>query len=164
MRSRYLILFCRLNHGAGQSCLLFCYFCIAVCSFAFGTHVNFFLKDLSLGSNTSLLSIFIDVNTIQFSQVTESPPNYLKSDFKSANNLWARNSKYWIHWQDRRRQNCERKLYFFQINMYTHWSKSRNTSYSTKSCGSDPELWFPLSLFMEIRILSQSFQMMEKDD
>lgn len=135
-----------------------------VCSFGFGSHVHFSLKDLSLGSNIGSLSIFINVNAIQFSQVTESPPNYLKSDFKSANNLWARESKDWTHWQDRRRQNCERKLHFcFQINMYTHWSKSRNTSYSTKSCGSDPELLFPLSLFMEIKILSQSFQMMEKD-
>ena len=47
----------------------------------------------------------------------------------------------------------ENFIFCFQINMYTHWSKSRNTSYSTKSCGSDPELLFPLSLFMEIRIL-----------
>lgn len=44
----------------------------------FGTHVNFFSKDLSLGSNTGLLSIFINVNAIQFSQVTESPQTTLK--------------------------------------------------------------------------------------
>lgn len=72
------------------------------------------------GSNIGLLSIFINVNTTQFSQVTESPPNYLKSDFKSVNNLWARVSKYWIHWQDRRRQNCERKPYFLFSNKHVH--------------------------------------------
>ena len=164
MRSRYLIL-CRLNHGAGQSCLLFCYFCTAVCSFGFGTHVNFFLKDPSLGSNTGLLSIFINVNTIQFSQVTESPQTTLKVISKVQ--IISEPEIVNIESTDKTgggRIVKENFIFCFQINMYTHWSKSRNTSYSTKSCGSDPELLFPLSLFMEIRILSQSFQMMEKDD